>query len=205
MAVIVAGLTAGVHLGAAADARTGPRFASWADSKHGFATDPVHLAGGRVRWRCTRPRLRPRRTDLVLCATDDGGKHWRRSFSGMVHGKGDTTIVGPVLRWSARDGVRADYVRSELYPGHWGADAGEYVTHDGGRTWHVTDAFLGTYRRDCNGLDPVRACRVVYLGGHEPEPLRYGLRVCEAGSGCTTRFFRLDGWPEGPLTAVPDE
>jgi hypothetical protein len=143
--------------------------------------------------------------DLVLCATDDGGKHWRRVYSRLTRGKRDRAILGPVLRWSARDGIMAEYVRFEVYPGHWGADAAEYITHDGGRHWHVTEAFLGDLDRDCIASAQTRACRVDSLRGHAPEPLRYGLRVCEPGSACTTRLFRLDGWPDGPLTAVPDE
>lgn len=92
---------------------------SWADTKHRFGWV---VSGPRQRRYCGRGRT-------VLCATEDGGKHWR------VVLRYPNNMFG-YLRWSKKAGV----VSIGAY-GH-----GELWTRDGGRHWWGTSALqLGGY------------------------------------------------------------
>jgi hypothetical protein len=87
---------------------------SWADTKH------------RHGWVSTEsPRHRYCSRDAnVLCATDDGGKHWRAIFRGGNY-------IFSYLRWSKNAGVLSAGAYSH----------GELWTRDGGRHWWGTRAF----------------------------------------------------------------
>ena len=88
---------------------------SWADAKHRHGW----VVGG-----SPRRRYCPR-SGNVLCATDDGGKHWR-----PILRVGDGEIFG-YLRWSKTAGVVS-------VGGKWHF---ELWTRDGGRHWWGTAAF----------------------------------------------------------------
>jgi hypothetical protein len=109
---------------------------SWADKRHGWMVDP----GSDGRWRCT-PTINFQRVaaaGTAVCATDDGGRHWRPIFEW----KGAPIIS--VLRWSGSAGLVA-VQGGEFAPWH-----NEFWTRDSGKHWYPTSAFRGGLTRFCN-------------------------------------------------------
>jgi WD40 repeat protein len=98
---------------------------SWADAKH------------RHGWVTTEsPRHRYCSRDAsVLCATEDGGKHWRPIFRGGNY-------IFSYLRWSRNAGVVSAGARSHF----------ELWTRDGGRHWWSTTAFNSGAYADASGF-----------------------------------------------------
>lgn len=115
-AVLVSASAATGSLEGGSDDRGGdvPAQISWADAKHRYGW--VSSASPARRF-CSRD-------GNVLCATDDGGKHWRPIF------RGGSYVFG-YLRWSKTAGVvsAGGYSHFELW------------TRDGGRHWWSTRAF----------------------------------------------------------------
>lgn len=119
---------------------------SWADAKHRYGW--VSSESPQRRY-CSRD-------GNVLCATDDGGKHWRAIF------RGGSYIFG-YLRWSKNAGV----VSAGAY------SHGELWTRDGGRHWWGTRAFWLGGSEDLNtgfGAGPHFS---VGRGQHGRRQLRY--------------------------------
>jgi hypothetical protein len=101
---------------------------SWADAKHRYGWVTSESPQRRY---CSRD-------GNVLCATDDGGKHWRAIF------RGGNYIFG-YLRWSKNAGVLSAGAYSH----------GELWTRDGGRHWWGTHAFwLGANADLATGFGP---------------------------------------------------
>jgi hypothetical protein len=96
---------------------------SWADAKHRYGW--VSSESPQRRY-CSRD-------GNVLCATEDGGKHWRPIF------RGGNYIFG-YLRWSKNAGVLSAGAYSH----------GELWTRDGGRHWWGTSAFWVGANEDIN-------------------------------------------------------
>jgi hypothetical protein len=175
-----------------------PAHVSWADKKHGFATDPA----GKT-WRCS-PRG-ARQYVVTLCGTNNGGKLWWIAFSQEWRGKADSLLdIFSVWRGPARDGA------FDL-GGDSDAGGGDtvYVTHDGGGNWTPSDAFFDGFRHECAFDEPagtVCAGGVHFHQNHaKPLQLVYDLNVCTLGShtgSCEKRTYRMDGWPKGMLMPV---
>jgi hypothetical protein len=155
---------------------------SWADAKHRYGwvvtTVPPH------RRYCSRD-------GSVLCATDDGGKHWRTIFHGSNH------IFG-YLRWSKNAGVIGAGAYSH----------GELWTRDGGRHWWGTRAFqLGGYE-DYNTGFGAGPRFFVGRGARGGRQLRYAYapqwpyRVLNwfptRPLSCAGQWTRSDGFERGP-------
>jgi hypothetical protein len=143
---------------------TSPRI-SWADAKHRYGW--VSSASPQRRY-CSRD-------GNVLCATDDGGTHWRAIF------RGGSEIFG-YLRWSKNAGVLSAGAKSH----------GELWTRDGGRHWWGTRAFWPGANTDLNtGFGPGPRF-LVGRGDRGRRQLRYAY---------SPRWpYRVLAWvPTGPL------
>ncbi len=185
---------------------------SWADAKHRYGWVVTTVSSHR-RY-CSHD-------GAVLCATDDGGRHWRAIFHGSNY------IFG-YLRWSKNAGVISAGAYSH----------GELWTRDGGRHWWGTRAFyLGGYE-DYNtgfgagprflvgrGASGRRQLRYAYarqwpyrvLGWFPTRPLScagqwtrsYGLEtgptnVCGLGPLGGDHFSAVPAGPAARFTAVVD-
>ena len=160
---------------------------SWADAKHRFGW----VVSGPQRRYCARGRT-------VLCATEDGGKHWHVAL------RYPNNMFG-YLRWSRKAGV----VSIGAY-GHW-----ELWTRDGGRHWWGTSALqLGGYESNggfgagprffvARGADRRRQLRYAYapqwpyrvLGSFPTRPLE-----C---AGQWTRSYGIEIGPKNVCYAGP--
>lgn len=89
----------------------------------------------------------------AVCATEDGGRHWRKVFevpgSIAVEGK---QILG-YLRWSATAGVVSVNFASALSDSHF-----EFWTRDGGKHWWRTDVFDLGFGGTCSSSDSDFTC-----------------------------------------------
>lgn len=115
---------------------------SWAPQsgghRYGWASEPIVSGAEHHRtWRCT-PRTYRGDQHSFLCATNDGGKHWRQVFGRDSSWRlgGPRSSVLDVLRWSPRAGVVSIDVSGSDSIGHL-----EFWTRDGGRHWWRTAVF----------------------------------------------------------------
>jgi hypothetical protein len=170
--------------------------ASWADSKHAFATDP---AG--AKWRCAPPGAHG--YVVTLCGTDNGGKSWWIDYSQEWKTFDSLLTIYGVWRGPAKDGVIDLAFSSDGY----GADT-VYVTHDGGGGWGTSEAFFDGIKNGCDSEEPpgtLCAGGITFHQVHtEPQQLIYDINVCKAPftEQCEKRTYRMDGWPNGTLTPV---
>lgn len=179
---------------------------SWADAKHGFATDP---AG--VKWRCTPKAARREHSfgpPTVLCRTDDGGKHWKEIFVLEEAAKRFDTVewIAQVWRGPADDGVMVLAASGD------GAGLDRtFVSHDAGQSWTYETAFYAGFNNYCDPATPVGtvcASGPTFDQTHgDPLQLVYSLNVCTSKDDydfdtCQTQTYRMDGWPNGPLEPV---
>jgi hypothetical protein len=180
---------------------------SWADARHGFATDP---AG--VKWRCTPKAARREQgfgpSPTVLCRTEDGGKHWEEIFVLEDGAKRFDTVewIGQIWRGPADDGVMVLSASGD------GANFDRtFVSHDAGASWTYEDAFYAGYDNVCDlysTAGTVCASGPVFHQAHgDPLELVYDLNVCTSTGAydfdsCETQTYRMDGWPKGPLEPV---
>jgi hypothetical protein len=118
-----------------------PPSISWAPQagghKYGWAVEPGGRDPDHRSWRCT-PKAHRGDQHSFLCATNDGGKHWRPAFdtdSTYLFG-GTVPSLLDVLRWSVRAGVVSIPASGSNFIGHQ-----EFWTRDGGRHWWRTEAF----------------------------------------------------------------
>jgi hypothetical protein len=121
VALLVSATSATARTMRAADATADkPPRISWADAKHrhGWVVTTVSPQ----RRYCSRD-------GAVLCATDDGGRHWRAIFHG-------SNYISGYLGWSKNAGVISAGAYSH----------GELWTRDGGRhSWGTRAFHLGGY------------------------------------------------------------
>jgi hypothetical protein len=141
--VVVIGLATAGTATAAIGASSARSPISWAPQggghRYGWAAEP---AGGH--WRCT-PKARRFDQHSSLCATSDGGKHWRRVFDIDSSWRGGSPSLLDVLRWSPRAGVISVPANGVNSTGHV-----EFWTRDGGRHWWRTDVFNAGFDGTCN-------------------------------------------------------
>ncbi len=178
---------------------------SWADEKHGFATDP---AG--PKWRCAPPGARD--YVVTLCGTNNGGKSWWLAYSQEWRGKslGSVVQISDVWRGPSADGAFDLSYSSEGA----GADT-VFVTHDGGASWQPSDAFFAGLPGECDPdstLGTVCARGVHFHQVHDdPLQLTYDLGICISKDDnyfmgtCGAVTYVLDGWPNGALAPVLSE
>jgi hypothetical protein len=188
---------------------------SWADAKHGFATDP---AG--AKWRCTPKDLRSEGEGIgsvFLCGTEDGGKHWHLVWAPTEQsGSLDKALSGgfaieDVWRGPVKDGAIVFFAWQD---GGYSLYSVE-VTHDSGAAWERNDVFYDGMSPSC---DPASAeGTLCAVGPHFPQDhaqpvhLKYNLGICismaaqdlpgEMGT-CGTLTYTLQGWPAGPLAPL---
>jgi hypothetical protein len=195
---------------AASVAAAGAPRVSWAPQsgghRYGWASEPiVYGAEHRRKWRCTAKGDRADQNSF-LCATDDGGKHWRRVFdrSSAWRFGGPTSSVLDLLRWSRGAGVVSIDVSGSDYAGHL-----EFWTRDGGRHWWRTEAFDGGVLPFCNWNDSSGECTQSVDFQREGRSLRFsteGLIITPNPGQPPTRTpthgtYRLEGWvPTGRIT-----
>jgi hypothetical protein len=212
MRIILLGLVAlGGTAGALAAGAPGVSWAPQAGGhRYGWASDPiVYGAKYRQKWRCT-PKAHRGDQHSFLCATDDGGKHWRRVFDRGSSWRAGTprSSVLDVLRWSPRAGVVSIDVSGPDYTGHF-----EFWTRDGGRHWWRTEAFDAGVSPFCNWNDASGKCtKFVDFRRHErslrftmdawiitpnPDPSQPPTRTTTHGT------YRLEGWVPTGRIACP--
>ena len=183
---------------------------SWAPQagghRYGWAPEPV-VSKHHLKWRCT-PKARRGDQHSFLCATGDGGKHWRPAFDTDSTWRlgGPASSLLDVLRWSARAGVVSIPVTGSDYSGHQ-----EFWTRDSGRHWWRTEAFdagrspycsWSSSSGECTETVDVRRAgrRLVFVTTGwiitpNPDPSKPPTRTA------TRRTYRLDGWvPTGRLS-----
>ena len=142
---------------------------SWAPQggghRYGWAAEP---ADGQ--WRCTPKRHRGDQ-HAFLCATDDGGRHWRRVFDADSSWRGNGPSLLDALRWSPSAGVISVDLSGTSSDSH-----AEYWTRDGGRHWWLTRVFNANYDSTCNfDVSSIRCTRSVHFQRAGPE-LRFQAR-----------------------------
>jgi hypothetical protein len=100
--------------------------------------------------------------ERAVCATDDGGRHWRKVFevpdSIAVEGK----QILAFLRWSASAGVVSVDFTHTLGDTHF-----EFWTRDGGKHWWRTDVFDVGLGGTCASAQDIFTCvhRVHFIRG----------------------------------------
>jgi hypothetical protein len=209
MRIILLGLVAlGGIAGALAAGAPGVSWAPQAGGhKYGWATEPVVSDARHRNWRCT-PKARRGDQHSFLCATDDGGKHWRPVFdrdSSWRFGNLRSSALD-VLRWSPRAGVVSIDASGPDSNGHL-----EFWTRDAGRHWWRTQAFDAglplfcswdassgecttsvDFRRDGRSL---RFTTEGWIFTPNPDPSQPPTRTP------TRRTYRLGGWvPTGRIS-----
>jgi len=192
--------------GAAADASTGRAVTSpeapprelgwWVNTKDGWLLDPSG------KWRCTPKRLRSSGRLRAICATSDGGKHWRLAFRAPASTDETDDVSGlirTVFRWDSKNAVVSLWDAAVGWSQTW-----EFWTRDGGRHWWPTDVFHVGLSSVCYSLseapaapqcaDPIGFFR---LNGHL-------FFVVFRNYADTTNDYMLDGWPRSsPMAPCP--
>jgi alpha-tubulin suppressor-like RCC1 family protein len=146
--------------------------------------DAAHKQGWIISRRCT-PRPRRWLHSQTLCATDDGGRHWRPIFSTAAAGGAEyeSEWIASALRWSARAGIVSVTSEQPL-----ATPAGDYHqewwTRDGGRHWYRTSVLSAV----SNPSQPPGQIGIRFSRGriHGRAAL---YATAAAGS------FRIAGWP----------
>lgn len=163
----------------------------WVNAKDGWVVDPSG------QWRCTPKSLRSSARLSTICATSDGGKHWRLALR-VPASENTSGVIRAVFRWDSKNAVVS----------LWDAavdtsQTSEFWTRDGGRHWWLTDVFHLGLSSVCYGPD-------VSGVPHCADPIGFfGLAghlffVVYRNDGDTTTDYMLDGWPRNsPMPPCP--
>ncbi len=169
----------------------------WVNAKDGWVLDPSG------KWRCTPKRLRAGASRLrTICATSDGGKHWRLAFrapSSTDESEDVSGIIRSVFRWDARNAVVSLWDAAVGWSQTW-----EFWTRDGGRNWWPTDVFHLGLESVCYGpLEDPQA-------PHCADPLGFFSAsghlffVVSRNYDAGANDYMLDGWPRtAPMPPCP--
>ena len=184
---------------------------SWAPQagghRYGWAPDPIVYDEHHVTWRCT-PKAHRGDQHSFLCATDDGGRHWRQVFdrdSTWRAGGLDSSTLD-VLRWSRRAGFVSIDGSGPDFTGH-----SEYWTRDGGRHWWRTEALGAGHPTFCDWDDSSGECTTRVDFRRVGRNLRFtteGWIITRNNDPSqpptmtpTRRTYTLDGWvPTGRIS-----
>jgi hypothetical protein len=128
----------------------------------------------------------------ALCATADGGKHWRKVFElpAAVAAPG-TKILG-FLRWSASAGAVSVDLSTPESDTH-----SEFWTRDGGAHWWRTDVFDVGLGGTCTSAGELRSCihRIRFIHGVASDAPAFFFDVAgQIGTDPFQGTYYLKGW-----------
>jgi hypothetical protein len=174
--------------------------------RHAWVPDPVQIVPHHFRYRCTPERLRVLYHTRSVCATDDGGRHWRLAL--VAPGWEGADVESILYRSDPKFNIVSFHVAS-----HSGEGRLEYWTRDGGRHWWRTDVFdlgLGWLCWDNFTGTPFTCTSSVHFVRRQPSDA--GPRFVTTGQVVDGRTitptggtYLLEGWPPlpGPIPACP--
>jgi hypothetical protein len=168
----------------------------WLNARDGWMLDPSK------RWRCTPKRLRGSARLSAICATSDGGKHWRLVFLAPTRTDSSDDVSGlvrTVFRWDRKNAVVSLWDAAVGWSQTW-----EFWTRDGGRHWWPTDVFhLGLSSVCYSPSEDPDAPPCADPIGFFSLANRFHFAV-STNYVVDTHYFMLNGWPRtSPMPPCP--